>query len=87
MPSPLGALPTSFRAQKYGMAMSMTTQISFPLHVRCTFNSTMNVQMAAQDACMTRSFHVFLSAMLIVDDQVAKTSICRIFLYLLGIGA
>ena len=28
----------------------------------------MDVQMAAQDACMTRSFHVFLSAMLIVDD-------------------
>ena len=28
----------------------------------------MDVQMAAQDACMTRSFHVFLSAMLIEDD-------------------
>ena len=68
------------------MVMLVTTQIFFP-YMSDARTPAMDVQMAAQDACMTRSFHVFLSAMLIVDDQVAKTSICRIFLYLLGIGA
>ena len=46
--------------------MSMTTQISFPLHVRCTYNSTMNVQMAAQDACMTRIPIFFFTCFLLL---------------------
>ena len=46
---------------------SVTTQIIFP-YMSDARTPAMDVQMAAQDACMTRSFHVFLSAMLIVDD-------------------
>ena len=41
---------------------------NFSLHVADARTPAMDVQMAAQDACMTRSFHVFLSAMLIEDD-------------------
>jgi hypothetical protein len=47
--------------------MSVTTQIIFP-YMSDARTPAMDVQMAAQDACMTRSFHVFLSAMLIEDD-------------------
>jgi hypothetical protein len=47
--------------------MSVTTQIFFP-YMSDARTPAMDVQMAAQDACMTRSFHVFLSAMLIEDD-------------------
>ena len=67
MPAPRSALPTSVRAQKCGMVMSVTTQIIFP-YMSDARTPAMDVQMAAQDACMTRSFHVFLSAMLIEDD-------------------
>ena len=54
MPSPLGALPTSFRAQKYGMVMSVTTQIIFP-YMSDARASAMDVHMAPQDTCMGRS--------------------------------
>ena len=82
MPAPRSALPTSVRAQKCGMAMSVTTQIFFP-YMSDARTPAMDVQMAAQDACTPdlfkifiltpgrhtrRSFHVFLSAMLIADD-------------------
>ena len=67
MPAPRSALPTSVRAQKCGMVMSVSSQIIFPyMSDACT--PAMTVQMSAQDACMTRSFHVFLSAMLIEPD-------------------
>ena len=66
MPAPRSALPTSVRAQKCRMVMSVTTQIFFP-YMSDARTPAMDVQMAAQDACMTRSFHVFLSAMLIED--------------------
>ena len=71
MPAPRSALPTSVRAQKCGKVMSVTTQIFFP-YMSDARTPAMDVQMAAQDACMTRSFHVFLSAMLIVDDGYEK---------------
>ena len=67
MPAPRRALPTSFRAEKYGMVMVVTTQIIFP-YMSDARTPAMDVQMTAQDACMTRSFHVFLSAMLIEND-------------------
>ena len=67
MPAPLGALPTSFGAQKCGMVMSVTTQIIFP-YMSDARTPAMNVPLTAQDACKVRSFQVFLSAMLIVTD-------------------
>ena len=66
-PSPLGALPTSFGAQKCGMVMSVTTQIIFP-YMSDARTPAMDVQMTAQDVGMLRSFSVFLSAMLILDN-------------------
>ena len=66
MPSPLGALPTSFRAQKYGMVMSVTTQIiSYMSDARAP---AMDVHMTPQDTGMARSFWLILSALLIEDD-------------------
>ena len=47
--------------------MSVTTQIIFP-YMSDARTPAMDVQMTAQDVCMTRSFHVFLSAMLIEDN-------------------
>ena len=66
MPSPLGALPTSFRAQKYGMVMSVTTQIiSYMSDARAP---AMDVHMAPQDAFMGRSLWLFLRSILIEDN-------------------
>ena len=67
MPAPGSALPTSVRAQKCGMVMSVTTQIFFP-YMSDARTPAMDVQMTAQDVGMLRSFSVSLSAMLIVDD-------------------
>jgi hypothetical protein len=57
-PSPLGALPTSFRAQKYGMVnlvMSVTTQIIFP-YMSDAHAPAMDIRMAPQDTAMALSF-------------------------------
>ena len=51
MPAPRSALPTSVRAQKCGMVMSVTTQIIFP-YMSDARTPAMDVQMAAQDACV-----------------------------------
>ena len=67
MPAPRRALATSVRAQKCGMVMSVTTQIIFP-YMSDARTPAMDVQMAAQDVGMLRSFSVFLSAMLIADN-------------------
>ena len=67
MPSPLGALPTSFRAQKYGMVMSVTTQIIFPF-MSDARAPAMDVHMTPQDTGMARSFWLILSALLIEAD-------------------
>ena len=67
MPAPRRALPTSVRAQKCGMVMPVTTQIIFP-YMSDARTPAMDVQMTTQDVCMTRSFHVFLSAMLIEEN-------------------
>ena len=67
MPAPRSALPTSVRAQKCGMVMSVTTQIIFP-YMSDARTPAMDVQMTAQDVGMLRSFSVSLSAMLIGDD-------------------
>ena len=73
MPAPRSALPTSVRAQKCGMVMSVTTQIIFP-YMSDARTPAMDVQMAAQGTCtwalgmLPGSFSVSLSAMLIVDD-------------------
>ena len=67
MPAPRSALPTSVRAQKCGMVMSVTTQIIFP-YMSDARTPAMDVQMTAQDVGMLRYFSVSLSAMLIVDD-------------------
>ena len=67
MPSPLGALPTSFASQKCGMVMSVTTQIIFP-YMSDARAPAMDVQMTAQDAGMPRSFRPILSAILIWDN-------------------
>ena len=67
MPSPHGALPTSFGAQKCGMVMSVTTQIILP-HMFDAHAPAVDVQLTAQDAAMPRSFWPFLSAILKSDD-------------------
>jgi hypothetical protein len=46
------------------MVMSVTTQIIFP-YMSDARTPAMDVQMAAQDACMTRSFHVFLKTLVV----------------------
>ena len=51
--------------------MSVTTQIIFP-YMSDARTPAMDVQMTAQDVCMTRSFHVFLSAMLIVENGYTR---------------
>ena len=63
MPAPHGALPTSSRAQKCGMVMSVTTQIIFP-YMSDARAPAMDVQMAPQGAGMARSFWLILSAIL-----------------------
>ena len=63
-PPPLGALPTSFGAQKCGMVMSVTTQIFFP-YMSDARAPAMDVHMTPQDAGMARSFWLILSALLI----------------------
>ena len=63
MPAPRRALPTSVRAQKCGMVMSVTTQIIFP-YMSDARAPAMDVQMAPQDAGMARSFWLILSAIL-----------------------
>ena len=67
MPAPRGALPTSVRAQKCGMAMSVTTQIIFP-YMSDARTPAMDVQMNTQDAGMPRSFRPILSAILMSDN-------------------
>ena len=68
MPAPRSALPTSVRAQKCGMVMSVTTQKIFP-YMSDARTPAMDVQMTAQDVGMLRYVSVSLySAMLIVDD-------------------
>ena len=64
MPAPHAALPTSFRAQKCGMVMSVTTQIIFP-YMSDARAPAMDVHMTPQDAGMARSFWLILSALLI----------------------
>ena len=55
------------RAQKCGMVMSVSAQIIFP-YMPDARTPAMNFPLTAQDACEVRSFQVFLSAMLIVND-------------------
>ena len=71
MPAPRGALPTSVRAQKCGMAMSVTTQIIFP-YMSDARTPAMDVQRTTQHVCKVRSFQVFLSAMLIVNNGYVR---------------
>ena len=56
--------PPSFRAQKCGMVMSVTTQIIFP-YMSDARAPAMDVHMTPQDAGMARSFWLILSALLI----------------------
>ena len=90
MPAPRSALPTSVRAQKCGMVMSVTTQIIFP-YMSDARTPAMDVQMTAQDVSMLRSFSVSLSAMLIVDDgyhgifsTICSIAVCRIAMIVVG---
>ena len=66
-PSPLGALPTSFGAQKCGMVMSVTTQIIFP-YMSDARAPAMDIRMTPQDTAMALSFRQNLSAILIGAD-------------------
>ena len=67
MPAPRRALTTSCRAQKYGLVMSVTTQIIFS-HMSDARAPAMDTQMATQGPAMARSFCPILSAILIGDD-------------------
>ena len=68
MPAPRRALPTSVRAQKCGMVMSVTTQIIFP-YMSDARAPAMDVHMTPQDAGIARSFWLILSALLMGDDR------------------
>ena len=61
MPAPHGALPTSSRAQKCGMVMSVTTQIIFP-YMSDARAPAMDIRMTPQDTAMALSFMQNLSA-------------------------
>ena len=67
MPAPRSALPTSVRAQKCGMVMSVTTQIIFP-YMSDAHAPAMGIRMAPQDTAMALSFWQNLRSILIEDD-------------------
>ena len=67
MPAPHGALPTSSRAQKCGMVMSVTTQIIFP-YMSDARAPAMDIRMTPQDTATALSFRQNLSAILIGDN-------------------
>ena len=75
MPAPHAALPTSFRAQKCGMVMSVTCQIIFPF-MSDARAPAMDIQMTGQDAGMPRSFRPIISAILMSDNGYSSEYRC-----------
>ena len=67
VPPPLGAVPTSFGAQKCGMVMSVTTQIIFP-YMSDAHAPAMDIRMSPQDTAMALSFWQNLRSILIEAD-------------------